>query len=186
MERRFTLDGGGSLTVQEEGLRAVMTAERPVDGKGLYKAYLRGPAGRALLGTLAPEGGRLVVKRRLTVDGLKRQGAWPPVGGEVELAFPFETGQPPQGWNWTEPGELSFGEPLLARMAARQGRVLCRRMGEGFALAYPFSCGRPFPLPALFCLARVASINGGSYVLFHFGEDGWPRLPAGAGGAGVC
>lgn len=28
MERQYTLEGGGSLTVQADGLRAVLTAER--------------------------------------------------------------------------------------------------------------------------------------------------------------
>lgn len=103
MEWRYALEGGGSLTVEEAGLRAVLTAERPEDGRGLYKAYLRGPSGRALLGTLAPEGGRLRVRRTLTLDDLKRQGAWPPVGGEAELAFSFGRDRAPAGWRWTDP-----------------------------------------------------------------------------------
>ena len=62
MERQYRLEGGGSLTVRADSLRAAVEAEHPADGRGLYKAYLRGPAGRALLGTLAPEGGRLRIK----------------------------------------------------------------------------------------------------------------------------
>ena len=56
-------------------------------------------------------------------------------------------------------------------------------LGEGFTLAWPFSCARPFPLPALFCLARVAELEGERYVLFRFGRDGWPGPPE---GTGVC
>ncbi len=192
VERRFALEGGGSLTVREAGLRAVAAAERPADGRGLYKAYLVGPSGRALLGTLAPEAGRLRVRRTLSLDDLRRQGAWPPVGGAVELAFSFGRDPPPPGWGWREPAELTFGEGLLERMVSEGGQVLCRRSGAGFALAYPFSCARPFPLTGLFCLAALATMEGRRYVVYRFDEGGWPKLPGkgdGAGrgdGAGVC
>ena len=49
---RFSLAGGqGWLTVEESGGRARCAAELPEDGKGLYKGYLCGTGGRALLGT---------------------------------------------------------------------------------------------------------------------------------------
>lgn len=186
MEWRYALEGGGSLTVEEAGLRAVLTAERPEDGRGLYKAYLRGPSGRALLGTLAPEGGRLRIRRTLTLDDLKRQGAWPPVGGEAELAFSFGRDRAPAGWRWTDPAGLRFGEEALQAMAVRQGRVLLCSEGEGFLLACPFSCAQPFPMPALFCLAEPVLLEGERYVRFHFDRDGWPVPPGRGGGAAVC
>ena len=53
---RFSLAGGqGWLTVEESGGRARCAAELPEDGKGLYKGYLCGTGGRALLGTFLPE-----------------------------------------------------------------------------------------------------------------------------------
>ena len=183
MERQYRWGGGGSLPVRADGLRAAVEAERPADGRGLYKAYLRGPSGRALLGTLAPEGGRLRIRRTLTLDALERQGAWPPAGGEVELAFSFGGEGTPAGWRRVDPGRLSFGEKALRAMAVRAGSALCREEGEGFTLAWPFSCARPFPLPALFCLARAAELEGERHVLFRFGRDGWPRPPE---GTGVC
>ena len=142
MERRYTLEGGGSLTVQADGLRAVLTAERASDSRGLYKAYLRGLTGRALLGTLVPENGRLRIRRTLTLDALERQGAWPPVGGEQELAFAFGGEKAPDGWCWMDPERLTFGEEALRAMAVRQGRMLFRRVDGGFQLAYPVSCCR--------------------------------------------
>lgn len=52
---RFSLAGGqGWLTVEESGGRARCAAELPEDGKGLYKGYLCGTGGRALLGTFLP------------------------------------------------------------------------------------------------------------------------------------
>ena len=186
MERQYRLEGGGSLTVRADGLRAVLEAERPADGRGLYKAYLRGPSGRVLLGTLAPEGARLRIRRTLTLDALERQGGWPPVGGELELAFSFGGEKTPDGWRRADPDRLSFGEPALQAMAVRQGDALCRENGAGFTLACPFSCDRPFPLPALFCLARPVRLGEEWYVLFRFGADGWPTSPERGGKAGVC
>lgn len=186
MERQYTLEGGGSLTVQADGLRAVLTAERAADSRGLYKAYLRGPTGRALLGTLAPENGQLRIRRTLTLDALERQGAWPPVGGELVLAFAFGGEKAPDGWCWMDPERLTFGEEALLAMAVRQGRMLFRRVDGGFQLAYPFSCARPFPLPGLFCLARPVALERERHVCFCFDRKGWPIVPHGGGGTGVC
>ena len=73
---RFSLAGGqGWLTVEESGGRARCAAELPEDGKGLYKGYLCGTGGRALLGTFLPEDGRLKLRRTLSLDELRRQGA---------------------------------------------------------------------------------------------------------------
>lgn len=178
MEQRFTLDGGGgTLSVREEGLRAVMWAERPNDGRGLYKAYLRGPGGRVLLGTMAPEGGVLRVRRSLSLDELRRRGAWPPQGGGAELSFSFAGPDTPPGWRWAEPSGFPFRETELLRTAVRLGRVLYREEQEGFALAYPFSTGAPFPFTELFCFARIVAMLGGAYACFRFWASGDPRLP---------
>ena len=184
MERQYRLEGDGSLSVRADGLRAVVEAQRPSDGRGLYKAYLLGPSGRTLLGTLAPEGGRLWVRRTLTLDALKRQGAWPPVGGELELAFVFGAEKAPAGWQWRAPEGLTFGEEYLRAMVVRQGRALFQPSGEGFRLAYPFSCARPFPLSGLFCLAEPAILEGERHVCFRFDRKGWPVVPQ--RGGGVC
>lgn len=183
MERRFTLEGGGALTVREEGLRAVLAAQRPDDGRGLYRAYLLGPEGRALLGTMAPEGKILVIRRTLSLDELRRQGAWPPCGGRAELSFSFTGNAATEGWRWADPAALPFRDGELRRAASRLGRTLYRQEGEGFALACPFSCREPFPIPDLFCLAEPAELEGRRHVLFRFDAVGWP-LPPGREGAG--
>lgn len=178
MEQRFALDGGtGALMVREEGLRAVVTAERPDDGLGLYKAYLRGPGGRISLGTLAPDGGVLRVRRTLSLDELRRRGAWPPRGGGAELSFPFAGTDAPSGWRWVRPEELPLREAELLRKAVRLGRVLCREGEERLTLAYPFSTRREFPYPELFCLARLMSVEGELRALFDFSREGEPLLP---------
>ena len=63
----MTLDmsGGGTLSVREDGLRVYLEARREPDGLGLYKVWLTGRgSGRFLLGTLAPEGEGLRLRRK--------------------------------------------------------------------------------------------------------------------------
>lgn len=178
MEQRFTLDGNmGRMVVREENLRAQVSVERPDDGKGLYKAYIQGRGGRVMLGTMAPEGGMLRIRRTLSLDELRRRGAWPIQGGGAELSFSFrQESRPPAGWQWEEGDSLLLEEPALGRTVAQQGRVLCRRDGGRMTLAYPFETGREFPLPGLFCLARVEGFDGQPFALFSFDGNGRPIL----------
>ena len=180
---RFSLDGGrGWLTVREEGGRARIAAELPDDRRGLYKAWLLGEWGRALAGTFLPEGGVLKLHRTLSLDELRRQGAWPPTGALAELAFSAgaadgEAGSaPPAGWRWEPHPAGLLGEPLLAR-AAGERRALFRQEAEGFSLAYPFDPARPFPLSPLFCFASVRRLGEGWYAVFPFRPGGCPRPP---------
>lgn len=176
MERRFSLaEGQGWLTVREEQGRAVCTAQLPNDGRGLYKGWLTGPGGKALLGTFVPQGSALRLERTLSVNELKRQGAWPPEDAQAVLAFSFggET-PPPRGWTRENaPGRL-MGEPLLA--SAAKGPALVRREEGGFSLAYRYRPDRPFPLTPLFCFARVEELEGSTYLRFPFRPGGCPRL----------
>ena len=81
---RFSLAGGqGWLTVEESGGRARCAAELPEDGKGLYKGYLCGTGGRALLGTFLPEDGLLA---RAAGGG---RALYRPEPEGFSLAFPY-------------------------------------------------------------------------------------------------
>ena len=176
MEERFPLaEGGGWLTVREEKGRVRCQAQLPNDSKGLYKCWLAGPGGMALLGTFVPQGDCLRLERTLSVDELKRQGAWPPEGAQAVLAFSFGGEKPPpRGWvREHAPGRL-MGEPLLAQAAG--GPALLRQEAAGFSLAYPYRPDRPFPLTPLFCFARLEELEGRPYLRFPFRSGGCPRL----------
>jgi len=165
---------GGTVTVRQEGEQAVCRAIR-AGGGGLYKAWLLGERGRALLGTLIPQGGGLCLRRVIPLRQLERQGAWPPVGAEVAAAR-ASTGEAPPGWCWTDcPGRL-LGEKALSAALAHRERGLLRREGEGFWLAFPYEGGKPFPLPALFCLSRVERLGDRWYVVFRFSRRGRPEV----------
>ena len=176
---------GGAVTVRQEGERAVCQAIRAVDKKGLYKAWLLGERGKVLLGTLIPEGGALRLRRVMEVSALERQGAWPPRGGEVALAFSFADQVPPSPeWCWADcPGRL-LEDGLLSHCLRQVKRGLLKRDVEGFFLAFPWSSREPFPLPPLFCLARVETMGERRYVVFRFSRQGKPELLHNFSGAG--
>ena len=76
----MTLDmsGGGTLSVREDGLRVYLEARREPDGLGLYKVWLTGQGGgRFLLGTLAPEGEGLRLRRNLSRTSWRWRAAGP-------------------------------------------------------------------------------------------------------------
>lgn len=168
--------------VEEEKGRACLRASRPDDGRGLYRAWVRGPMARCLLGTMAPSGGRLTLRRVLPVADLRAKGCWPVVAVEEELSFPFRRGEPcPTGRlpvGWRRPQGLKFPDPLIAQaLRENQGAIYREESEGGFTLAYLYSAGRPFPLVPLFCLARLETIEGKNYLLFSFDREKDPVLP---------
>lgn len=175
MAERFTMGGGGILTLRQEGPRVHMQAERPADGRGLYKVWLHGDhGGKLLLGTLAPENGALRLSRTLSVSALERAGCWPRFRAEAPLSFPFDA---PSGGRWyCEPHpERMVTDPVL--QARLRGAMLCRRDGGGFSLAAPFRTDSPLRLPALFCLSRLERRDGQLHLVWDFDSQGNPKLP---------
>ena len=113
LEEQLEMRGGGVLRLRQEGARVHLEAERPEDGRGLYKVWLHGDqGGKLLLGTLAPEGGRLRLRRTLTVSALERAGCWPQFRPAAVLAFSFQK-EAETGWYCEQrPGAL-VSDPVL-------------------------------------------------------------------------
>lgn len=172
MEQRLRMEGGGTLTVCREENRVRLLAERPMDGRGLYKVWLYGRGGRQLLGTLAPEKGLLQLHRTLSVRELEQSGCWPIAGAEAVLSFSFrENG----GWYCEQHPERMVHDPELQRQF--HGSMLCRREGGGFHLAAPFRTDGPLALETLFCLGHLEKIQGRPHLVWNFKTDGTPELP---------
>ena len=168
------MGGGGWLTLRQEGPRVHLDAERPADGKGLYKVWLHGDhGGKLLLGTLAPEGGALRLRRTLSVGALEQAGCWPQFRAEAPLAFSFA--ESPGSWYCEQHPERLLADPVLRGQV--RGPMLCQREGEGFSLSAPFRADRPFPLPVLFCLARTQRREGRLYLVWRFDRQGRPVAP---------
>ena len=174
MERReIQLGGGGALCFWEDGALVVLEVWREDDKQGLYKVWLHGQRENLLLGTLAPEGGRLCLRRRVFRQELERKGCWPVTAGECVMVFPFAEGG--GGWRREEcPGRLVAQE--LKRCFGDRA-ALYRPESDGFLLAFGFDPSRPFPVPPLFCLAKCQRMEGRKYVVFRFDREGRPLLP---------
>ena len=171
MEHRLEMEGGGTLTLKQEGAYVRLEARRAPDGQGLYKVWLLGGQGRRMLaGTLAPEGGDLRLRRRLSVGQLEQEGCWPPEGAEAVLTFSFA-----QRGEWyceSRPGQL-VEDDLLRQLLRRP--MLCRKTGDGFQLAAPFVRDRPVVLSTLLCLARVVRVEGRPHLVWSFDRLGRPQ-----------
>ncbi len=173
MSERISMVGGGVLSVRQEGLRAHMEAERPEDGRGLYKVWLHGDhGGKFLLGTLVPEGEVLHLRRTLSVGVLEQAGCWPQFRAEAALAFSFKERN--GDWYCEQHPERLVADPVLK--AQLSGAMLCRRERDGFSLSAPFRTDRPIRLPALFCLSRVERREGGTHLVWSFDRNGTPKI----------
>ena len=164
---------GGRLTVEREGTQVHITAECPDNGDGLYKASAHGACGDFSLGALTQEKGMLRLIRRLPLRVLEQAGCWPITGGEITLVYPF----PVKNWIVAERPEQLTDDPVLRGALAGQSLLLCRREDGSFTLAGKFDPCAPFPVPPLFCFARVERIEGVPYVLFTFDQNGIPIFP---------
>ena len=180
MEWRFSLmEGRGWLNVREVQGRAECKGELPDDKRGLYKGWLSGAGGRALLGTFVPEADVLRLSRTVSVTELERQGAWPPVGADAVLAYSFQRERRerpvPSGWTRVSNPARLMGEPLLVQ-ALGNANALLHKDEQGFLLAIYFRTDRPFPLTPLFCFARIMELDGTVYAVFPFRHSGCPRV----------
>lgn len=173
MGNRLAMEGGGFLSVAQEGERVRLEAEREEDGRGLYKAWLTGAGGAGmLLGTLAPEGGKLRLRRVLSRGALEQGGCWPVKGARAVLAFPFA--QEGQWYCESQPGRF-VRDPVARRQL--KGAMLCCRAGGETCLAAPFRTDAPLALEALACLARVELLEGRPHLVWRFDTQGQPKAP---------
>ena len=174
---KIMLEGGGTLSLREDGPRVHTEARRQNDGQGLYKVWLRGGGkGRLLLGTLVPEGGELVLSRTLSRRTLEDAGCWPVAGGKAVMAYPF-TEESAGEWYWEEEPWKLVSDPVLVQAARAGGPCWCSGGGEEVRLAASFRGGRQFPLVPLFCFGTVGQIRGREYVIFLFDRQGTPKMP---------
>ncbi|MEG2420745.1 MAG: hypothetical protein RSB55_04275 [Oscillospiraceae bacterium] len=163
-------------TAEERDGQVLVTVWRDADSAGLYKAYLQGGSGRFLLGTLAPEGGRLAITRRVPKSRLAACGAWPILGAETPLEFVFPRETLPKGWE--RPKNLPvFCDGFLRELAENAPGGWLARRTDGFRLSYPWGGNRPFPLAPLFCFASLETLGGDLRAVYCFTSAGVPVIP---------
>ena len=174
MEEMRLFCGGqprGTVTVGPGDIRREVRAAMADPGDGLYRAFLVGERGELPLGVMEPRQGALAACRRLYARDVAALGELRRGGARLSLRFGEGAWQAVEG-----PGGL-VGAPVLRRRLEGFPRALRRREGERVLLALPAEEGKPFPLEALFCLARVLRVEGRLCAVYAFDREGRPLPP---------
>ena len=177
METRFPLENGHLLCTQM-GERVRLYMEVRTTATGLCRGLLLGENGNLDLGPMLPEGGCLRLERSFLVETLQKKGCWPITGARlVRPVKPAASAAPPKGWS-RELGLASLfpNDPVLAQAAQTAPRPRDRPRPQGVQLAWPGDPEAPFPLPPVFCFARVQSLGDRPYLVFQFQPGGIPRI----------
>lgn len=203
------LDGApaGFLTAAACGMYDEYRAVCRPEGPALLRAWLEGERGELPLGVLAPEGDVFTVCRRLSRRGTRELGRLKccrvrrldeqpekkpkekPEKREPPSAAPAErreeTPSAPPGWERADRPERLTASAFFAHMLRPLSGVLTQREGGGRLIAAPYDPAEPFPLPPLFCFARIWEAGSGRYAVFAFDERGAPVMP-GENGPGAA
>ena len=159
----------GELTVEQEGLYARFSARCPLP-EGLWCAWAVGDRGELRLGVLEPEGGQGVIRRRFSRQFTAPLGRL--LRGEIRPAGT----KSPETWEAVSAPEELFQAPWLRRRLKGTAGALTRTEGTLRHLALPYDKRKPFPLPTLFCFARLREIGGRPYVVYRFDEGERPAF----------
>ena len=156
----------GELTVAEEGLYTCFECVCRLPDKGIWCAWAVGTGGQLRLGVLEPEGQRGRIRRRFSRQMTAPVGK--PVRGEVRPAGGSGV------WEEVAAPDTLFRTPWLRHQLRGVSGAMTGKQGNNRLLALPYDPAKPFPLPPLFCLARVRMIRGKPYVVYAFDEKEWP------------
>lgn len=160
----------GELTTEREALYTWFEARCGLPGDGLWCAWAVGDRGELRLGVLEPEGEHASIRRRFSAQltGPLGRLQW----GEVRPAHPAAPG------DWLPAGQAAdlFRSPWLRERLWDAAGALTRTENGRRYVALPYDPERPFPLPSLFCLARICRIGGRNYAVYAFDQTEQPVL----------
>lgn len=156
----------GEMMVEAEPLYSCFSARCRLPWQGLWCVWLVGEKGELRLGVPEPQEDGAAIRRRFS----NRMTA--PLGrllrGELRPAASAETAP------WEAVACDSFQTPWLRRQLQEMNGALMRQTGRCRFLAVPYDERYPFPLPPLFCFARIRQIAGEAYAVFAFNQEEWP------------
>jgi len=78
-------------------------------------------------------------------------------------------------WRALPEGPLFRSARLDCALARLHGALICERERETL-LALPYDEEAPFPLPELFCLAHIGTVDGRKCVIYRVNEKNSPIL----------
>ncbi|WP_295580770.1 hypothetical protein [uncultured Oscillibacter sp.] len=160
----------GELTVEGEALYTWFSARCRPPREGLWCVWAVGERGELRLGVLEPAGEQAAIRRRFS------QRMTEPLGRLLrgELRPAGESRETPAWTPAAEPERLFRTLWLRRQLHGVQG-ALTWQTGDGQRrLALPCDTKKPFPLPSLFCFARLGRIQGADYWIFAFDREEWP------------
>ena len=149
----------GRAEVQRQGEDTVFTVTARLDD-GLWRIIARGSAGELTLGVL--EGGEHTLHRRFSSALTDRLGQVESVTARRSAITRMES-------EWRE----ACGADV-PRLPSLPPGALCRSRGTGPILAIPWRQGEPVPLTEMFCLARVGTMAGRTWVFYTINGEGEP------------
>lgn len=149
----------GTAAVERRGEETVFTVTARL-GDGLWRIIARGSAGELTLGVL--EGGEHTLCRRFSRTLTERLGQVEAVTARRSAVTRMES-------EWCE----ACGADVPRLPTLPPGAVY-RRRGAGCLLAIPWRQGDPFPLAEMFCLARVGTMEGRTWVFYALDSRGEP------------
>ena len=158
----------GELITEREALYTWYEARCRLPGEGLWCAWAVGDRGELRLGVLEPCGNRASIRRRFSAQLTAPMGRL--LQGEIRPVRPAEPGD----WAPLERPEALFRSRWLREQLWGLSGLLTRSGDGRRYVAAPYDAGRPFPLPALFCFARVVRIGGRIYAVFAFDKGEQP------------
>ena len=162
--------GEVALTAQGGRIQAAVECRR--DNTGLFRAYLLCERGEYPLGVLEPRGERMGLRRTVRAGELQALGAVR--RGEMRMSYGFSRSD---GWEALEDAAAFFRrDRQLACQAAGLSGALWRQEGKTRLLALPYAQETPFPLPSLFCFARIRTIRDRAYAVYCFDEEERPAF----------
>ncbi len=154
----------GEIILRPDGGRTEVSARMDDPEDGLYRASLHGERGDLALGVMAPDNGSLALTRRIYTRDIAALGALR--CGEAKRSFRFQ--EDPSSWKETSCPAQLFHNAFLQSRLRPWGKAWWRMDGERLLLAIPLEDGKPFPLEALFCLAKIERIHGAACAVFVF------------------
>ena len=160
----------GELTAEREGLYLCFSASCRLPEKRLWSIWVIGEQNELRLGIPEPSDGEFFLRRRFSGQMIAPLGQL--LRGEVRAAG---SAAPEASWRPVDRPERLFRTPRLQSQLRGMRGVLADGTGK-CRVAIPYDPGRPFPLEAMFCCARICRIGGKTYVVYCFDGREWPIL----------
>ncbi len=132
---------------------------------GIWRAWLIGESGEIRIGALEPDGNESVISRGFSRQALSAAGRLLRV--ELRPDSPENGGQNNNNNNISE-----------RREPPNTPGILKRRVNQFDYIAFPYDNHQPFPMPELFCFARLDMIDSRQYWIFAFNHEKWPVIPS--------